>query len=97
MTVEKDIHTSKITAFVPPVYDWLYNHRDLYSFIDNNQWFINLITLGAYRKLVNAVLREVPYKGRVLQMGATFGSQIEDTAYKVGRYGYYLGVAFPAL
>ena len=90
MSVEKDINTSKITAVVPPVYDWLYNHRDVYEFIDKRQWFINLITLGAYRKLVNALLREIPARGRVLQMGATFGSQIEDTAYKVGRYGYYL-------
>lgn len=90
MSVEKDSNTSKITAVVPPVYDWLYNHRDVYEFIDKHQWFINLITLGAYRKLVNAVLREIPARGRVLQMGATFGSQIEDTAYKIGRYGYYL-------
>ena len=90
MTIEKNNHTRKITAFVKPVYDWLYNHRDVYEFIDNRQWLINLLTLWAYPKLVKALLREIPYKSRVLQMGATFGSQIEDTAYKVGRYGYYL-------
>ena len=85
MTIEKNNNTRKITAFVKPVYDWLYNHRDVYEFIDNRQWLINLLTLWAYPKLVKALLREIPYKSRVLQMGATFGSQIEDTAYKVGR------------
>ncbi len=88
MTENKTATYVKLPVVIKPPYDWLYNNKPVYDFCDN-QMFVDFITLGACRTLSNAVVREIAPRSRVLQMGATFGSQIEDTAYKIGNYGTY--------
>ncbi len=68
------------------IYDWLYNKKDIYDFFDS-PFLLNLITLGFHKKLSESVAREVKPGAQVLQMGCTFGLQIEELAYQVGENG----------
>ena len=67
-------------------YSKLYNNLKLSRLFDNN-WLLNLFTLGMHNKLVEACAEEVETHTTVLQLGATFGNQLAEVAEKVGYYG----------
>ena len=48
-----------------------------------------LATLGYNNKLADSVCDEINYQSYVLQIGATFGKQIEKIAAKIGPYGSF--------
>lgn len=89
------VQSTKIKEFVslpvhvPGIYDWLYNNKDVYTLFDND-WFINLITLGFHKKLVDSLLKEIKPNSHVLQLGCTFGLQIENVAYQIDETGKYI-------
>lgn len=86
-----ETNTQKITklpAYVKAVYGWLYCSWKMSRFFDGNK-FQKVLTLGNSGKLQEALLKEVAQSKKVLQIGATFGSQIEKTAEKIGFYGQY--------
>ncbi len=68
------------------IYSKLYNNLKLSRLFDNN-WLLNLFTLGMHNKLVEACAEEVETHTTVLQFGATFGNQLAEVAEKVGYYG----------
>lgn len=68
------------------IYDWLYENQKIYDFFDNDLW-CKFITLGLHKKLTEAVSREIAEGSDVLQLGCTFGLQIEDIAYQIGEKG----------
>lgn len=80
---------SKLPIHIPAIYDWLYNSEKMSALFDSPA-FVPLVTLGACYKLTDALLDDIPMNSNVLQMGATFGAQIEKTAYKISSYGKYL-------
>ncbi len=69
-------------------YSRIYNSWDLSRFLDQN-WLMNLISLGNSGRLTEACVKEIEHHTKVLQFGATFGDQIEKTAEQVGHYGHY--------
>lgn len=66
----------------------VYNDIKKSNFRDKN-FVVNALSLGYRKKLIFSVLREIEQSQSVLQIGATFGKQIEDVASKVGYYGIY--------
>lgn len=76
----------KLPVNVKGIYDWLYNKKDVYDFFDNQLW-VNCITLGFHKKLVDSVAKELRPGQQVLQFGGTFGLQIEEAAYEIGDSG----------
>lgn len=78
----------QLPAYANETYGWLYNNLDLSRFYDK-KWFVNLRRFGQEQKLVDSLLREIELSQDVLQFGATFGSQMEETAGRVGCYSRY--------
>lgn len=67
-------------------YSKLYNNLKWSNLLDHS-WLLNLLTFGMHRKLVQACVNEVEVHSKVLQLGATFGSQLPQLAEQVGYYG----------
>lgn len=85
------IKTSKIIktpSYVKEFYGNLYQNEERSRFYDNDKllWFL---TLGQRPKLVADVVKEISTNSKVLQIGCTFGSQIEAVSKKIGPYGSY--------
>lgn len=78
----------KIPLYLKEVYGDFYNKPKLCSWFDKD-WVQYLLTLGNNQKLTNALLKEIYPGAKVLQLGCTFGCQMEETASKVGIYGIY--------
>ncbi|MDR1693914.1 MAG: rhodoquinone biosynthesis methyltransferase RquA [Lactobacillaceae bacterium] len=81
----------EVTPTLPPYIKYIYRvyeNKKLSRFFDSD-FKLGLISFGYRKKLIQAVLREVEQSKTVLQVGATFGSQIDNVASKVGYYGNY--------
>ncbi len=78
----------KLPPYVKTIYGWLYCSWPMSYFFDQ-VWLLKLLTLGNYTKLQTSLLKEIAPKSKVLQIGATFGDQIEKTAEKIGFNGKY--------
>lgn len=77
---------------LPPYIDFIYG--DLYKDINkcmsrDNTILCKLKTFFQYKTLVNAAVNEVKRNQSVLQLGITFGNQIDEVAMAVGAYGQY--------
>ena len=79
---------AKLPVYISKVCGWLYDSPKLCKIMDNPK-VQAFISLWNNKKLINAVLKEVRVSDNVLQVGATFGSQIKETAEKIGYYGKY--------
>ena len=77
----------KLPAYWKEIYGWLYG--SYWNRLLDNDWFLTLITFGANRIIRKALLKEISPGAKVLQLGATYGSQMEDVARAVGRSGRY--------
>lgn len=77
-----------LPAYLDFIYGHLYNHIDKLMARDSDL-SCGLRTFFQYRKLVNAAVRELNMNQSVLQLGVTFGSQIDEVAMAVGAYGQY--------
>ena len=69
-------------------------YGDIYKDIDeckkqDNTLLCNLKSFFQYSVLVNAVTQELKRNQKVLQFGAVFGNQIDETAMAIGAYGQY--------
>lgn len=78
----------KIPLYLKEIYGDFYNKPKICAWFDKN-WMQSLLTLGNNKKLTNALLKEIYPSCKVLQLGCTFGRQMEETASKVGVYGIY--------
>lgn len=80
--------TAKLPAYAEFVYGDIYNNPKKSAALDRN-FSVKLHTFFQSDKLLQSLLREVAPNQRVLQLGLTFGPQLEETAMKVGAYGVY--------
>lgn len=78
----------KLPAYSAVIYGDVYNDMRKSAIYDKN-WCVKLRSLWQYDKLVDATLREIKMNQKVLQLGTTFGNQIERVAHRVGAYGRY--------
>lgn len=70
------------------VYGWLYDSPKWTKFFDSKKK-LGILTFGNSSKFIESLLKEIKISNKVLQIGATFGDQIEKTADKIGFYGKY--------
>lgn len=82
---EKDLELPK---YVRAIYGKIYENDKVSNFLDNAR-LLKFLTLGNSSKLIDAALKEIKLSQKVLQIGATFGDQIEQTADRIGHYGKY--------
>lgn len=80
--------TPTLPAYIKDLYSWLYLNPKLSNFLDNSL-LLNLLTFGYHNILGEEVKNEVSPHSRILQVGTTFGSQIEKTYSAVGMLGSY--------
>lgn len=79
---------SDLPAYIDFIYGHIYKHPDKCVSLDNDL-SCSLRTFFQYKKLVNAAVKELKMNQSILQMGVTFGSQIDEVAMAVGAYGQY--------
>ena len=79
----------KTPAYVKEIYGKIYENEKVSRFFDDDR-IVSLMTLGQQNKMVADVVKEISTNSSVLQMGCTFGKQIESVAEKVGSYGRYV-------
>ncbi len=88
MTEKENSQTKGQPLYFKEIYGWLYNNKKISDFMDK-PWVSKVFSLGNNEKLIQSALREISVNDSVLQLGATFGPQIERTLKKIGHYGRY--------
>lgn len=78
----------KLPLYLKEIYGDFYNSETLCLWADK-PWLRTILSLGNNLKLINAALKEVTPGDKVLQLGCTFGLQMEQMALRIGRYGQY--------
>lgn len=82
------ISKSELPAYMEVIYGDIYSDADKCTQLDNN-FSSNLRTFFQYQHLVAALTRELKMNQSVLQLGAVFGSEIDEVAMSIGAYGQY--------
>ncbi len=86
------IKNSKIVkepAYIKELYGFIYKNKGVSHFLDDDR-IQAILTFGAKKTLIADLLEEIGTNSSVLQIGCTFGSQMQKTADKIGRYGSYV-------
>lgn len=86
------IKNSKIVKeplYLSELYGFMYHGGKLGRLMDDDR-IQALVTCGFKNKLIEEVLSDIQTNSSVLQIGCTFGSQMQRTADKIGRYGSYV-------
>lgn len=79
---------AKLPIYVKAIYGKIYQNAQVSKFFDSAK-LLKFLTLGNSAKLCEATLKEIKQNQKVLQIGVTFGDQIEQVAERVGHYGKY--------
>lgn len=78
----------KVPAYTSLIYGNVYNNLENSSKLDT-VGSARKRTFYQYQKLINSMLREVKMNQSVLQMGLTFGNEIDQVAQRIGAYGQF--------
>ena len=78
----------ELPAYIDFIYGDLYKNSDRCSSLDNTV-ACGFRTFFQYKKLVDSLTKEIKMNQSVLQMGITFGNQIDEVAMAIGSYGQY--------
>ena len=78
----------KLPSYLDFIYGNLYKDHEKCKKHDS-LWFCNLRTFFQYGNLVRALNKELKLNNKVIQLGITFGSQIEETALTIGPNSQY--------
>ncbi|MFV0625738.1 MAG: methyltransferase [Alphaproteobacteria bacterium] len=87
MNNDQNIAEPTLPMHVKKIYP-VYANKKVSKFLDSDK-ILNLLTFGNRKKLVQSLLREIEQSADYIQIGVTFGSQIEKVADKIGYYGNY--------
>lgn len=87
--VVKSSKVVKTPAYVKEIYGKIYENEKVSRLLDDDR-IVSIMTCGQQKRLVDDVVKEISTNSSVLQMGCTFGRQIEAVAEKVGAYGKYV-------
>ena len=84
--IKNDTEQKNLPAYTKVVYEDVYNKLSC-SISRDTQLSANLRSFFQYNRLVDAVLKNIKINQKVLQLGLTFGDQIDRVASVVGAYG----------
>lgn len=82
------LFSSEVPAYLKELYGFLYHPRTKKSILDDDRTQ-TLLTFGFHNIIINDLMEEIGTNSNVLQIGCTFGSQMFQTAEKIGKYGSY--------
>lgn len=85
----KNSKVVKIPAYVREIYGKFYSNKKLCQLMDDER-IASMLSMGSHKKIVADVVKEISTNSSVLQIGCTFGRQIEAVAEKIGAYGKYV-------
>lgn len=85
---ERIIENKKLPLYLKEIYGDFYNNNKLCKWFDN-PLLRTIFSLGNNLRMVDVALKEISQGDKVLQLGATFGIQMEQTALRIGKYGQY--------
>lgn len=86
--IVKNSKVVKIPPYVHEIYGKIYENEKLCRYLDDER-IANIMLWGCQNKLVSDLVNEICTNSKVLQIGCTFGRQIEAVAEKIGAYGKY--------
>lgn len=78
----------KLPLYLKEIYGWIYGNKFICK-LQDSQIFNDIITLGGYKQLTKSEIREINSHENILQLGTTFGNQMEQVAKATGYYGRY--------
>ena len=81
-------NSAKLPAYAEYIYGGIYNSQRKSEALDR-KFSVKLHTFFQSDTLLQSLLKEIGPNQRVLQLGATFGPQLEECAMKVGAYGAF--------
>ena len=87
--VVKNAKIVKEPLYLSMLYPLMYHNKRVYRFLDDDR-IQAVLSLGFKKKIVDDMLEDINTNSSVLQIGCTFGSQMQKTADKIGRYGSYV-------
>lgn len=87
--IVKNAKIVKEPLYLSSLYPLIYHKQKFYRFLDDER-IQNLLFLGFRKKIIADMLEHIKTNSSVLQIGATFGDQMQKTAEKIGRYGTYV-------
>ncbi len=87
----KNSKVVKTPAYVREIYGKIYENEKLCRYLDDER-IVSLMSFGFQKRMVEDVVKEISTNSKVLQIGCTFGRQIEAVAEKIGAYGRYVVV-----
>ncbi|MBR6408742.1 MAG: rhodoquinone biosynthesis methyltransferase RquA [Alphaproteobacteria bacterium] len=87
--VVKNSKIVKEPPYLRELYAFIYKNKSMSRFLDDER-IQSILSLGAKKILIEDLLEDIGTNSSVLQIGCTFGSQMQKTADKIGRYGSYV-------
>lgn len=85
---ESDNKKIALPKYLTAIYGKIYENPKVSKFLDNAR-LLKILTLGNSSRLTDALLKELHLNQKILQIGVTFGDQIEQTADRIGHRGKY--------
>lgn len=89
VNIVKNAKIVKEPLYLRALYPLLYHNKKVYRFLDDDR-IQSILSLGFRKKIITDILENIKTNSNVLQIGATFGTQMQKTADKIGRYGSYV-------
>ncbi len=86
--IDDDNKKIALPKYLTAIYGKIYENPKVSNFLDNAR-LLKVLTLGNSSRLTDALLKELHSNQKILQIGATFGDQIEQTADRIGHHGKY--------
>ena len=80
---------NNIPAYLKELYGFLYKPHSWRALFEDDRTQ-SILTFGAQNAIIEDILEDIGTNSRVLQIGATFGSQMRKTAEQIGSYGEYV-------
>ena len=77
-----------LPKYLKAIYGKIYENPKVSKVLDNAR-LLKIFTLGNSARLIDAALKEIKQNQKVLQIGVTFGDQIEQTADRLGHRSRY--------
>ena len=89
INVIKNSKVVKEPLYLSELYPLIYHNKKMYRFLDDDR-VQNVLSFGFKKKIIADMLEDIKTNSSVLQIGCTFGLQMQKTADKIGRYGTYV-------
>ena len=87
----KNAKIVKEPSYISQLYPLIYHNKKIYRFLDDDR-IQTVLSFGFRRRIIDDMLENIKTNSSVLQIGCTFGGQMQKTADKIGRYGSYVVV-----